>query len=71
MDYLDFSVARWVATDDLEAVKRTLDSRSMLVYDHFQRPIILFANQFTLNYYMERHQDIRLLEALDVNSTLG
>ena len=71
MDYLDFSVARWVGNDDLEAVKRTLDSRSMLVYDHFQRPLILFANQFTLNYYMERHQDIKLLEALDVHSTLG
>ena len=34
-------------------------------------PVILFANQFALNYYKERHEDIKLLEALDVNSTLG
>ena len=66
MDRLDFSVARWVETDDLEKVKDVLDSRTMLVFDHFERPIILFANQFTLNYFMEKHEDIRLIEALQV-----
>ena len=66
MDRLDFSVARWVETDDLEKVKDVLDSRTMLVVDHFERPIILFANQFTLNYFMEKHEDIRLIEALQV-----
>ena len=71
MDRLDFSVARWVDTDDIESVKKTLDSRCMLVFDHFERPLILFANQFALNYYSERHEDVKLLEALDVNSTLG
>lgn len=71
MDRLDFNIAKWVATEDLEAVKDTLDSRTMLVFDHFERPIILFANQFTLNYYMERNDHIKLLDALDVNSTLG
>ena len=66
MDRLDFSVARWVETDDLEKVKDVLDSRTMLVFDHFERPIILFANQFTLNYFMEKHDDIRLIESLQV-----
>ena len=66
MDRLDFSVARWVETDDLEKVKDVLDSRTMLVFDHFERPIILFANQFTLNYFMEKHEDIRLIESLQV-----
>ena len=66
MNHLDFQLARWVKTDDLERVKRLMDSRTMLVYDHFDRPLILFANQFTLNYFVERHDDIELVEALDV-----
>jgi len=66
MNQLDFQLARWVKTDDLERVKRLMDSRTMLVYDHFDRPLILFANQFTLNYFVERHDDIELVEALDV-----
>ena len=71
MDRLDFSVARWVDVDPdnadaIEKIKDVLDSRTMLVFDHFQRPIILFANQFTLQYFSEKHSDIRLVEALDV-----
>ncbi|MBO4990592.1 MAG: peptide chain release factor 3, partial [Firmicutes bacterium] len=70
MNHLDFQLARWVKTDDLDSVKRVLDSRCMLVFDHFDRPLILFANQFTLNYFVERHKDIELVEALAVNETL-
>lgn len=70
MDRLDFGVARWVDTDNLEKVKDVLDSRTMLVFDHFQRPIILFANQFTLNYFMEKHEDIKLLEPMDIDNNL-
>ena len=40
----------------------------MLVFDHFERPIILFANQFTLQYFCEKHKDIKLVEALDVQN---
>ncbi len=71
MDRLDFSLARWVETDDIEKIKSVLDSRTMLVFDHFERPIILFANNFTLTYFKEKHPEIKLLEALEVNSTLG
>ena len=66
MDRLDFSLARWVETDNLEKLKSLLDSRTMLVFDHFERPLILFANQFTLNYFEEKHGDVKLLEALSV-----
>lgn len=66
MDRLDFSLARWVDTDNIEKVKSMLDSRTMLVFDHFERPLILFANQFTLNYFSDKHDDLKLLEALDV-----
>ena len=68
MDRLDFSLARWADTDDPDSLRSALDSRTMLVFDHFERPIILFANQFTLNYFSEKHPDIKLLEALDVKT---
>ena len=70
MEHLDFTVVRWLNTTDINAVKKCLDSRCMLVYDHFERPLILFANQFTLNYFVERYKDIELVEALNVNNTL-
>ena len=70
MQSLDFNVVRWVKTEALESVKRCLDSRCMLVFDHFDRPLILFANQFTLNYFVERYPEIELVEALDVNNAL-
>ena len=70
MDPLDFSVARWLITDDLAPVKNTLDSRTKLVFDHKERPLILFSNQFTLDYYMQKHPDIKLVEALEINKKL-
>lgn len=70
MDSLDFSVARWLITDDISSVKETLDSRTRLVFDHKERPLVLFSNQFTLDYYMQKHPDIKLVEALEVNEKL-
>ncbi|QIB69529.1 peptide chain release factor 3 [Aminipila butyrica] len=70
MEHLDFNVVRWLDTSDLAYVKSCLDSRCMLLFDHFERPLVLFANQFTLNYFTERYKDIQLVEALNVNSTL-
>lgn len=70
MDSLDFSVARWLITDDITSVKKTLDSRTKLVFDHKERPLVLFSNQFTLDYYMQKHPDINLVEALEVNEKL-
>ena len=42
-----------------------------LVFDHFERPILLFPNSFTLNYFTQKHKDIELVEALSVNSTFN
>ena len=70
MDSLDFSVARWLITDDLASVKNTLDSRTKLVFDHKERPLILFSNQITLDYYMQKHPDIKVVEALEINKKL-
>ena len=44
-------------------------ARSSLVYDHFERPLLLFANQYTLNNFMQKNPEIKLVEALDVDDT--
>lgn len=66
MQPLEYSVARWVKDPDLDKIKATIDGRTMLVFDRFDRPLILFANQFALTYYKERHSGIELLEATEV-----
>ncbi len=66
MEPLNFSVARWVKTDDPESLKDFENSRCTLVFDHFERPLLLFANQYTLDNFIERNKDIELVEALDV-----
>lgn len=70
MERKDFSVVRWIDLNStsIEDVKKAIDSRQMLVFDHFNRPLLLFANQFTLNYFQEKHEDIKLIEALDVEN---
>ena len=66
LDRLDYNLARWVKTNNPEEITDLLDSRTMLAFDHFKRPVILFANQFTLNYFMEKHSEVQLLEAMEV-----
>jgi peptide chain release factor 3 len=70
MDHLDFTLARWVKNSDTEKIQACLDSRSMLVFDRFKRPIILFANQFTLTYFKERYSSLELVEALAVTENM-
>jgi len=43
----------------------------MLVYDRFERPLFLFANEFTFNRFQERHEELELVEALDVNNEIA
>lgn len=68
MDRLDFSTARWVQIDAdpssrdyvaaLEKIKDVLDSRTMLVFDHFERPIILFRQTSSpCSTSAEKHKD--------------
>lgn len=70
MESLNFSVARWVKNSDVQKLKEFQNSRCSLVFDHYDRPILLFANQYTLNNFMERNKDIELVEALDVRDRL-
>lgn len=67
MEPMNFSVARWVRNKTGEELHEYENSRCTLVYDHFDRPILLFANQYTLNTFMDKNSDIDLVEALAVD----
>lgn len=66
MESLDFSVARWVKTDSPDNLKKHENSRCMLVFDHYDRPVLLFTNTYALRSFQERNEDVVLIEALDV-----
>lgn len=72
MEPVSYSVARWVKDKELKALKPFQDSRNMLVTDRWERPVFLFANEFTYERFAERHaDDLTLVEALDVNEEIG
>lgn len=66
MDNLDYTVARWVKADNDTNIKKYENSRNTLVYDRFDRPVFLFNNQYAVNAFKDRVNDIELIEALDV-----
>jgi len=70
-DHVDYNIARWVKTDDVKGLKKYQDMRNMLVFDRFERPLFLFANEFTFNRFQERHEELELVEALDVNNEIA
>jgi len=70
MEPLSFNTVRWVQTSDNSSLKEFVNSRIMLVYDHFMRPLFLFANRYTLDTFVERNDQLTLVEALDVEIEL-
>ena len=68
MEPQDYSLARWVLDMEAADIKELLNARSTLVFDHFMRPLILFANQYTLNTFEEKYPDVKLIEAHEVKS---
>lgn len=71
MDNLDYTVARWIKADDSIDLKKYENSRTMLVYDRFERPVYLFSNQYAVNAFEDRVKEIELLEALDVTNEVN
>lgn len=69
-EFQDYKLARWVLNENLDEVKATLDSRHKLVFDHRQRPLLLFPNNFALNFYTQKNPDIKLVGALDLDETV-
>jgi len=70
MDSLEYSVVRWVKNVSVEQLHDLETSRIMLVFDHFSRPLLIFANQYTLDNFAKKHEDMTLVEALDMESEL-
>lgn len=68
MENLDYTVARWIKADESIDLKKYENSRTMLVYDRFERPVYLFSNQYAVNAFEDRVKEIELLEALDVTN---
>ena len=69
MESLEYTVARWVDSKDVETIKDRLVARSTLVYDRFDRTMLLFGNQYTLNNFMQKNPEIEFLEALSVDDS--
>lgn len=67
MERMDYSVARWIKSNNPDELEKLSNSRSTLVYDHFERPVMLFANQFTADRFAEKNETIKLIEAANVN----
>lgn len=68
MENLEFKVARWVKTDKNNELQKYVNTRCMLVFDHYKRPVLLFANQYTLDTFIEKNKDLELTEAWDIES---
>ncbi len=66
MENIDFTVARWVKTESPDNIKKYQNTRCMLVFDHYERPVLLFTNQYALKSFQDRNEDVILVEALDV-----
>ena len=69
MEAMDYSVARWVNPETVDDIRDHLVARSTLMYDRFERPIILFANQYTMNNFMQKNPEIELWEALTLDDS--
>ncbi|MFA9422940.1 MAG: peptide chain release factor 3 [Sedimentibacter sp.] len=66
MENIEFTVARWVKTDNPDSIKKYQNTRCMLVFDHYERPVLLFTNLYALRSFQERNEEVVLVEALDV-----
>ena len=70
MEPLSFSVVRWVKGVDIDTLKSFENSRILLAFDHFERPLLLFANQYTLDTFQEKHEDLQLVESWHITGEL-
>lgn len=68
MEPMNFSVARWVDSDNTSDLYDLINSRCTLVFDHFKRPVLLFANQYTLDTFIQRNEHITLIDSLNIHS---
>ncbi|GAB4074028.1 peptide chain release factor 3 [Barrientosiimonas marina] len=58
-------VPRWLKPDQVDP--SLYDERNMLVQDRSGNYVVLFKNEFSLNWFKENHPDIELIDLFDVN----
>lgn len=59
---LPYSLARWVTTDNVSKNMLGYTDSAMIVEDRYQRPVILFNDQWTLKRITEKNKDVKFLE---------
>ncbi len=70
MEPMSFTVAKWLGSEEIDEAKEYVNSRISFVFDGYDRPVMLFANNYTLNNFTEKHPDIKLLDATEVVNEL-
>ncbi|GGE43777.1 peptide chain release factor 3 [Pullulanibacillus camelliae] len=60
---MSFHIARWLMSEDVprEALRSTTN---MVVHDGQDRPVILFENEFGLNWFQQKNPEIQLAESI-------
>lgn len=58
---LNFKYARWVEGEGFDAAKFNRQDYTMVLQDNEQRPIVLFRNDWALNYVKQNHPGLILL----------
>lgn len=58
-------VPRWLKSDQVDP--SMYDERNMLVRDRSDNYVVLFKNEFSLNWFKDNHPDIELIDLFDVN----
>ncbi|TFJ94375.1 peptide chain release factor 3 [Lentibacillus salicampi] len=58
-------VPRWLKSDQVDP--SLYDERNMLVRDLSDNYVVLFKNDFSLNWFKDNHPDIELIDLFDVN----
>ncbi|MCP8618112.1 peptide chain release factor 3 [Salirhabdus salicampi] len=62
MERLSYQLARWVKEGEIPE-KAYYSSTSMLVHDYVKRQVLLFKNEFSLNYFLQQNEGITLTES--------
>ncbi|TRM12117.1 peptide chain release factor 3 [Lentibacillus cibarius] len=58
-------VPRWLKPDQVDP--SLYDERNMLVRDRYDNYVVLFKNEFSMNWFKDNHPDIELIDLFDVN----
>lgn len=57
-DAANFQVAKWVKVTEISEVKKLTDSRTVLVYDRWENPVLLFANDFVYERFVQKNEGV-------------